>query len=334
MNVSCSLCALVLCAVVGCNGSSSPTAPTSTQPPASLKWRPDVASGTFTAVWGSSQADVFATGGQINSGSVLHFDGIGWKQSFTGKDAVEFHGIAGTSHQNVFAVGSIAAYGAIYHYDGSSWSQTVYPASGSQLLAVSLGSDTTGIAVGAQGVVLHYDGSSWKQLADAPGGSLAYFAAWCANTGEAFIGTAGGIIYIYKPTIPSQWTRFDLPHGSVFGIWGESPTSVFAVADSGAIHYFNGNSWAEMSSGTHQALRGIWGTSYSDVYAVGDGGTILHFDGATWAQMNSNTAATLMGVWLPPTGDPIVVGQTGIYRRSEYPLLQSPTIGIAHGPQP
>lgn len=310
------LCSALL-AIVACSkddpAPTSPTSPSSGTP----KWRTEVL-GQFRSVWGRSQTDVFAGG---PSGTALHFNGTGWRESYLVEDrSNSFSDISGSS-QYVFA-STVGGSGAILRYDGSQWTPALYPANTE---ALSLGTDTTGIAVGNNPqAIFHYDGSAWKQLTEGPAGTPpSYYAVWCARNGEAFIGTALGLIYRYRATVPTEWTRYDLPRRDIYGLWGDSNTSVFAVGDSGSIYHFNGSSWDEMSSGTGKILLGVWGTSYSDVYAVGEGGTILHFDGSTWSLMDSNTADNLFGVWLPPGGDPIAVGGSGIYRRSVEPLLKT-----------
>jgi hypothetical protein len=61
------------------------------------------------------------------------------------------------------------------------------------------------------------------------------------------------------------------------GVWGSSPSDVFAVGDGGAILHYDGSAWSAMSSGTSIYFTGIWGSSPSNVFAVGDSGAILHY---------------------------------------------------------
>jgi photosystem II stability/assembly factor-like uncharacterized protein len=63
----------------------------------------------------------------------------------------------------------------------------------------------------------------------------------------------------------------------LYGVWGSSPSNVFAVGDSGAMLHYDGSAWSAMSSGTTTDLYGIWGSSPSNVFAVGDSGAILHY---------------------------------------------------------
>jgi len=46
-----------------------------------------------------------------------------------------------------------------------------------------------------------------------------------------------------------------------------------------------------MNSNTEVKFLGVWGASPSDVFAVGNEGGIFHFDGNAWSSMNSGTPA-------------------------------------------
>jgi hypothetical protein len=55
--------------------------------------------------------------------------------------------------------------------------------------------------------------------------------------------------------------------------------------------------WSALNSGTASMLYGVWGSSPSDVFAVGNVGTILHYNGSAWSAMSSGTTRELVGVW-------------------------------------
>lgn len=71
------------------------------------------------------------------------------------------------------------------------------------------------------------------------------------------------------------------------GVWGSSPTDVFAIGGNGTILHFDGRHWTRMSVPGEPDLISIWGSSGRDVHAVGDRGVILHFDGQTWTALPS-----------------------------------------------
>ena len=68
--------------------------------------------------------------------------------------------------------------------------------------------------------------------------------------------------------------------GPLFGVWGTSPSDVFAVGDGTILHY-DGSSWSEMNvpeiDGVIPDFTGVWGASSSDVFAVGPLGVIVHY---------------------------------------------------------
>ena len=112
---------------------------------------------------------------------------------------------------------------------------------------------------------------------------------------------------------PDGWEwQNPLPQGNtLWGIWGSSPSDIFAVGNAGTILHYNGNAWTHMNSGTTANLHNVWGTSASNVYVVGDAGTILHYNGSSWASMTSGTSQTLHGIWGSSATDIFAVGTAG-----------------------
>jgi hypothetical protein len=75
------------------------------------------------------------------------------------------------------------------------------------------------------------------------------------------------------------------PGGLVYGIWGSSPSDVWAVAGGTGIHnlfHFNGSEWS-IRPGIGGDLEAIYGFAQNDVWMGGNDGRIYHFDGHNWA---------------------------------------------------
>lgn len=110
----------------------------------------------------------------------------------------------------------------------------------------------------------------------------------------------------------SSWTaQPSQTTNRLYDIWGTGETNIYAVGDNGAILYYDGAAWSQIQSGSTSDLKSIWGSSSSDIYAVGAGGTILQFDGASWSAMQSNMTASLHGVWGVSATDVFAVGDKG-----------------------
>jgi hypothetical protein len=125
-----------------------------------------------------------------------------------------------------------------------------------------------------------------------------------------------------------EWQN-PLPQGnSLFGVWGNSGSDVFAVGGATILHY-NGSTWSVMTSGATKILYSLWGSSGSDVFAVGEGGTILHYNGSTWSSMTSGASVYLQSVWGSSGSDVFAAGYAGQiyhYNGSTWTKMTSGTI--------
>ena len=99
--------------------------------------------------------------------------------------------------------------------------------------------------------------------------------------------------------------------GSLSGVWGSGPDSVFIVggSDRGAeIYHYDGDAWtATILAGTPLL---IWahGFAADDVYAVGLGGTMVHYDGRAWSTIATGTRVHLWGIFGFAPDDLFIVG--------------------------
>jgi PKD repeat protein len=71
---------------------------------------------------------------------------------------------------------------------------------------------------------------------------------------------------------------------NLYGIWGTSPSNIYALGQDGAILHYDGTVWTAETSGTTEKLNAIWGVTETNIYAVGENGTLLHKTaaGSTW----------------------------------------------------
>jgi len=95
------------------------------------------------------------------------------------------------------------------------------------------------------------------------------------------------------------------------GVWGSSPTNVYAVGANATILQYDGTSWSSVQSGG-DPLNGVWGSSANGVNAVGGGGnaTSYYYDGSTW-YFTSYPFPTLKATWCSSATDFYSVGEMG-----------------------
>ncbi len=120
---------------------------------------------------------------------------------------------------------------------------------------------------------------------------------------------------------------------SVARLWGESPTSVYAVGDAGNILHFDGSTWQELSSGSLLDFKDIYGardarTGSTEILAVAGNPyvslarTIVRINGTTvTAVSDSGIDNALKGVWFLPGDDYYVVGG-GVYEKDSIEMVR------------
>lgn len=160
---------------------------------------------------------------------------------------------------------------------------------------------TVGGDVDAMGpMVLHYDGAEWRRVLTGETGDLWWVHGF--EGGPVFAGGEGGMILRYEA---GAFTRMTTPSDMpiVFGIWGSSPTDVFAVGGigrtAGFVWRFDGTSWSEVALPAHfagQSLFKVWGTGAGDAWIVGTDGAVLHWDGSALEIVDAGTTRTLFTV--------------------------------------
>lgn len=86
---------------------------------------------------------------------------------------------------------------------------------------------------------------------------------------------------------------------AIVNLWANSPSDIWAVADTGYLLHYDGKTWTATKSSQHN-LTAVWGSGTGDVWVVGDAGVILHYDGMNWQPVTPTfpqTNVNLHGIW-------------------------------------
>jgi len=263
---------------------------------------------TLGDVWGSSETDIFAVGGEWNAGGIiLHYDGSSWSSIESAPTSL--NGIWGSSGADIFAVGDS---GTILHYDGSAWS-TMQSGTDAVLRDVWGSSGTDNVfAVGWEyaepldtGIILHYDGTGWYSMASSLN---VLYGIWGSSGTDIFaVGDFGTILHYDGSTWSEMQSGTQM---QLRGVWGSSGTDVFAVGDNHTILHYNGSSWSPINSGFTVTLShfAVWGSSGNDVYVWGQIAP-LHYDGVAWSFQYPVGKFYCFGIWGSSSTSVFAVGR-------------------------
>ena len=148
-------------------------------------------------------------------------------------------------------------------------------------------------------IVLHYDGTSWQRRDTGVRGHLWWVHAF--DDGTAMMGGAGGLIVRWDGSAFHRMQTPGLGRHTVFGLWGSSPSDVYAVGGSanrgGFVWHYDGTSWREETlprdiplltfgvTGEDDptdlpGLFKVWGDGAGNVWVVGAASTVLHRSGS------------------------------------------------------
>ena len=99
-----------------------------------------------------------------------------------------------------------------------------------------------------------------------------------------------------------SWTVMPIPATPLLhGIWGSSPTQVFAAGAGGTILGYNGSSWTSIASDATSNLWDLWGSSGADIHGAAEAtagtGQRIHFDGTAWRHDSVPSTASMYSVW-------------------------------------
>jgi hypothetical protein len=137
-------------------------------------------------------------------------------------------------------------------------------------------------------------------------------SVWAAAPGEVFADGEVSSSTIYHLQ-NGGWTpevASPVIGAALVGVWGRSPTDVFAVGQLVAAHRVGAPPWTNVSSVNIGGALATWGDANS-VYAVGS--KVAKWDGASWTTIVADTTAVdLSGTWVAPAGKLWVTGSGGI----------------------
>ena len=139
--------------------------------------------------------------------------------------------------------------------------------------------------------VLHYDGTAWKAVATGTRGSL-WWAQAFAN-GPVFFAGANSTVLRYDGTTFTRMPTPGVARYTVFGLWGASPTDLYAVGSlagrNGFVWHSDGTTWTDVTlpdlpelprsatgtTGDVPGLFKVWGDGNGTVWVVGSRGLVL-----------------------------------------------------------
>lgn len=248
-------------------------------PAGSLAHSQDVHSGDI-AMLSATDGWIVLGGGTFNSlipneSAFYHYDGTKWEKysTVTGPEGVHLRALDMLTPDYGWAVGYSHNGGVYYHWDGNSWKSVMEVAwEDSATWDIDMVSPTDGWAVGD--IFAHWDGTTWSDMSP-PGVIAAQAIDMLSATDGWAVGLdngAAGPIWRWNGT---EWIDFASP-----------------VTEEGLF------------------LRSIDMITTDDGWAVGSAGEILHWDGVSWRQAFSPTHDSLRDIdmlssvsgWIPSTG--------------------------------
>lgn len=134
--------------------------------------------------------------------------------------------------------------------------------------------------------IFHYDGAAWTKL-DANQPNVDIWQVFGFKDDAVFLGGSNGTILRYRN---GAFTKLSTPSTqTVFGLWGTSPTDVWATGGQSAgvpfVWRLQGDAFVEVpglpSSLTTGAVWKVTGRASDDVYMSCSRGLVLHWDGQT-----------------------------------------------------
>ena len=282
-------------------------------------WRPDriYPSTTINAIWGASDADVWAVG---SSGQILRWNGSRWR-SFDAGTRGNLDHVWGSGPTDVWASGTTG----MLHWDGARWKTVTISASDAQL------EDVWGIdpchawAVGEAGTVLRRDCAGWSPAASGVTANL-WGVGGSGPDDVWVVGDTGTILHFdgqgRATSVPSPTKE------SLFAVWVSSPREAWAVGARASILRWDGDAWRSIASAVPGigTLRSIHGAGANRIVAADTRGRFIAWNGERWSAMDPPPAwcandrgdrGTVPHAWVEPNGATWASCPTGRVYRSE-----------------
>jgi hypothetical protein len=175
------------------------------------------------------------------------------------------------------------------------------------------------------GCAAQFEDGTPVTLSEAPSASFKF-----TNWGNACSGSSACVIPMTQDQAASatfslgSWTMMSIPMTArLHGIWGSSPSAVFAVGAGGTILKFDGYSWTSLGNGaSSNNLWSVWGSSASDLISASDAvsgqSQLVRYNGAYETLESLPATVNLYGVWGTKTGSDIYVcGDRGTFLHSD-----------------
>ena len=172
--------------------------------------------GWFLSTWGPSADDLYAVGGSLDDGLMMHYDGATWSEVAAIGDVPLLNWVHGLAADDIFVVGNG---GTALHWDGALWTPMDTPTE-EDLWGVWAAAPDDVYAVGGRGLataeatILHYDGTAWSAVE---------------------------VPELMRPNV-----------FAFFMVWGSAADDVWVVGQRGAVLHYDGTEWTEQLVGTSE----------------------------------------------------------------------------------
>lgn len=233
--------------------------------------------GALLSVWGPTDNEIWAVGGQPDAGVIWRFDGSAWRDA---------NPPAGTLFNWVHGAGDVRWFvgnaGRIVRKTGAGDFEALPAITAEPLWGVFAVSPDEAWAVGgeaiddgtpAEPVILHWINGAWSLM-----------------------------------PLPA----IDRDFRALFKVWGTGPDDVYAVGAKGVILHWDGSAWTQQASGTGQDLISLFGVD-GDIAIVGGrgNGVLARQTDAGWDTQTLAGNPGFNGIWMAPDGTAWIAGNRG-----------------------